>query len=392
MRLLRRGYEAVHEDRLARGGGDAYQTRMLGRRALVVRGEAGVRLFYDSSLVKRHHAIPFPLAGLLFGRGALHGLDDDEHRSHRTVFAEVLVPTRSATLVGTATGRLEDAAARWNARVDLFDEFVELYGTTVIEWAGVDVSRRQARAMSHVLVAIVDGFGFSMPAYAKAWVARARANRWAAAQVRSVRQGRHTPPPGSALAAWAATELKDAVAAVELLNVLRPTVALAWFATFAAVALEEHPRWRQRLATSEPGPEHIAFAHEVRRTSPFAPVLAGRFREATSYAGIEMAAGQRVVLDLWGTNHDEARYDAPGEFRPERFLERAPGTHDLVPQGGGTSEGHRCPGEPMVVDLLAETVRVLAGVDYALASDGSYDLHRIPTRPDDRLVVSGRRR
>jgi hypothetical protein len=44
-----------------------------------------------------------------------------------------------------------------------------------------------------------------------------------------------------------------------------------------------------------------------------------------------------------------------------------------------------------VVDLLAETVRVLAGVDYALASDGSFDLHRMPTRPDDRLVVSGRR-
>ena len=391
VRLLRRGYEAVREDRLARGGDDTYLSRMLGRRTLVVRGEPGVRFFYDESLVERHHAVPFPLAGLLFGRGALHGLDDEEHRDHRAVFTEVLAPSRSATLVGTASGRLEDAAARWNGRVDLFDELVELYGTTVIEWAGVDVSRRQARATSHVLAAVVDGFGFSLPAYPKAWLARARANRWATAQVRSVRQGRHTPPPGSALAAWAGTGLKDHVAAVELLNVLRPTVAVAWFGVFAAVALEQQPRWRQRLATPAVGPEHVAFAHEVRRTAPFAPVLIGRLREDTSYDGVELPTGRRVVLDLCGTDQDVARYDDPEQFRPERFLERPPGPHDLVPQGGGPVGGHRCPGEPLTVDLLTETVRVLAGVDYALASDGSFDPHRMPTRPDDRLVVSGRR-
>jgi len=391
VRLLRRGYDALGEDRTAREGGDAYVSRMLGRRSLVVCGEEGVRFFYDEDRVKRHHAMPFPLAGLLFGRGAVHGLDDEKHAERREVFTEVLAPARFGILVQTAAGRLEDAAGRWKGRVDLFDELVELYGITVIEWAGADVSRRQARAMSHVLATVVDGFGFSMPAYAKAWVARRRANRWATAQVRSVRQGRHTPPPGSALAAWAATDLKDTVAGVELLNVLRPTVAVAWFGAFAAVAIEGHPRWRQRLATARVRPEHVAFAHEVRRTGPFAPALTGRLRGTTSYSGIDMAAGQRVVLDLWGTNHHRTRYDAPEEFRPERFLEHPPGADDLVPQGGGPPSGHRCPGEPLVVDLLAETVRVLAGVDYALASDGSFDRHRIPTRPDDRLVVSGRR-
>src|SRR4051794_29793937 len=66
--LLRHGYAAVARDRAGRGAGDDYPTRLLGRRALVVRSHDGVRTFYDEAIVRRKGAIPPPLAWLLFGR------------------------------------------------------------------------------------------------------------------------------------------------------------------------------------------------------------------------------------------------------------------------------------------------------------------------------------
>jgi hypothetical protein len=49
--LLRHGYDALTRLRAAAGGADWFEARMLGRRALVVRGEEGVRTFYDARLV-----------------------------------------------------------------------------------------------------------------------------------------------------------------------------------------------------------------------------------------------------------------------------------------------------------------------------------------------------
>src|SRR4051794_3870785 len=66
--LVRHGYDAVTTLRRKAGGADWFQARMLGRRALVVRGQEGVRTFYDPHLVTRKGAIPAPLRLLLFGR------------------------------------------------------------------------------------------------------------------------------------------------------------------------------------------------------------------------------------------------------------------------------------------------------------------------------------
>jgi fatty-acid peroxygenase len=47
---------------------------LLGRPALVVTGAVGVELFYDESRLRRHKAIPPPIALSLFAPGAVHAL------------------------------------------------------------------------------------------------------------------------------------------------------------------------------------------------------------------------------------------------------------------------------------------------------------------------------
>lgn len=388
LRLLRDGYRAVERDRADRGGGTTYVSRMLGRRAVVLGGEAGARVFYDEAVVERGGAIPPPLGWLLFGRGAVHSLDDEEHRSRKAMFLGLLGPQQVSACADLAHQRLEHVAEGWSGRdVDLHDELVVAYGGAVLQWVGVDLAELRLRDLSRRYATIVDGFGFAGPfVYARAWAARRATDRWARDLVRDVRAGTTEAAPGTVLAAIAASDLDDRTAAVELGNVVRPTTAVSWLGVHAAVALAEADGdLRRRLA--DPDPAHDAlrwsFAQEVRRTTPFVPALAGRVRSLTTHDGVELRPGDHVVLDVRGIDLDDAHYPDPVAFRAARFDGHEPGAYDLVPQGGGPPDGHRCPGESLTLQLLVRTVLVLAGADVPIAASGDHaaDLRRIPTRP-----------
>jgi fatty-acid peroxygenase len=72
--------------------------------------------------------------------------------------------------------------------------------------------------------------------------------------------------------------LSSRVAAAELLNVLRPTVAVAVLVVFAAHALHTRPEWRARLRERTDGGELGAFVEEARRFYPFFPSVVARSR------------------------------------------------------------------------------------------------------------------
>lgn len=383
LRLLRDGYRAVERDRAARGGAATYVSRMLGRRAVVLGGESGARVFYDESVVERSGAIPPPLGWLLFGRGAVHSLDDQEHRSRKAMFLGLLGPEQVSACADLAHERLVRAAEGWAARdVDLHDALVIAYGGAVLQWVGVDRAELSLRDLSRRYATIVDGFGFAGPVvYARAWAARRATDRWARDLVRDVRRGAVSPGTGTVLAAIAASDLDDRTAAVELGNVVRPTTAVSWLGVHAASALAGMPDdERARLADPAEDALRWSFAQEVRRTTPFVPALAGRVRRPTTHEGVELRPGDFVVLDVRGIDLDDAHYPDPVAFRAERFEQRTANDYDLVPQGGGRPEGHRCPGESLTLQLLVRTVQVLAGVDLPIAG-GHSDLRRIPTRP-----------
>jgi fatty-acid peroxygenase len=97
-----------------------------------------------------------------------------------------------------------------------------------------------------------------------------------------------------------------------------------------------------------------------------------------------------VVLDVYGTLHDPAHWDRPDVFRPERFLGGGLDPDLLVPQGGGdVGTGHRCPGEDVVLTMLAVAVQALAGARLALPpQDLRHDLTELPTRPRSGVLLT----
>jgi fatty-acid peroxygenase len=249
------------------------------------------------------------------------------------------------------------------------------------------------------LAAIVDGFGVPGPAMLRAAVARIRCQRWARPVIRRARRqiipGRPFTTPVGVVAT--ATDLDGYplplnTAATELLNLLRPTVAVAWLAAFGALALHQHPDWRRRLADEEPpgsgspaGPVARACAHETRRWAPFVPLLAAKAAMDLDLPQGRVRRGERVILDVQGTDHDPRNWPDPFTFDPDRFLpDDAPAHQDrFVAQGGGDPvTGHRCPGEPLAVELLAHTLHRLSRLPTTLPKQNlTYPLDRMPTRP-----------
>jgi len=392
--LSRNGYLALPQawERSADPEGDAMECRLLGRRALVVRGGHGARTFYDETLVQRRGAVPPPLANLIFGSGAVHGLDGNQHRARKALFVAAITPEGVAELGEEVARELQEAIRTWPQRapVRVFDELVSVYGACALRWAGVETAPREGASIARRLAWIVDGFGLSPGAYGRGWAARLWANRWASRVVREAREGHRHPSPGTMLAILShgdGSTLPLDTAAVELLNAIRPTVAVAWLGTFAALALARHPEYGPALAECGARDERWRFADEVRRLTPFVPALAGRVRRSTSWQGHRIEPGDLVVLDVPGTNRHRSWGD-PEVFRPERFLDHDRDAFELVPQGGGDVRlGHRCPGEPIALTLLDRTLHQLARTGWSVSTTDP-ELRRIPNLPGDGLVVT----
>ncbi|MBV9832328.1 MAG: cytochrome P450 [Marmoricola sp.] len=364
---------------------------VLGRPALVVRGEAGARLFYNRDLTAREGVVPAPLAGLLFGTGALHGLDGEPHLQRKEMFLEALDSRRVRAFGDLVAARLHDEVATWGSRAPfpVFDELGRVYGSAVMEWTGIRQSPGEAARRSRQMAEIVDGFGFRPGAYARGWAARLRANRWAAQLVRDARRRPSEIPTGSmldVLSRGPGLEVPAEVAGVELLNVVRPTVAVAWFGTFAVQALAEHPSYGIRLTGSDGRRWRWAFAQEVRRFYRFVPALAARVTRPCTFQNHSLHVGERIVLDVPAVDFDPRRWTEPKQFRPERFLDDEPNAYDLVPHGGGELSGHRCPGEGVSMTLLDHTLEALARTPYTVEA-GPTDWTRIPALPPRGLLL-----
>src|SRR5207237_3955437 len=123
-----------------------------------------------------------------------------------------------------------------------------------------------------------------------------------------IERARAGEAPGTVLASVAAWTDRDGaplpagIAAIELLNLLRPTVAVAQFLVFAALAMSVLPGERARLQDDPDYP--AAYALEGRRRAPFFPVIAGRATDRLEWQGHGFAPHDWVMLDLYGTNHD----------------------------------------------------------------------------------------
>jgi cytochrome P450 len=79
-----------------------------------------------------------------------------------------------------------------------------------------------------------------------------------------------------------------------------------------------------------------ATLQETLRHRPVLPNVAPRFvAEPIEVGGFPYPAGVCLVANAYLLHHDASVYPDPYAFRPERFLDEAPGTYTWIPFGGG---------------------------------------------------------
>src|SRR3546814_10136908 len=144
----------------------------------------------------------------------------------------------------------------------------ELLTRSVCGWAGVPLPEAEVGRRAAELTALFDYAGSVGPKHWWSRLSRRRSESWIEGIVEQIRPGDLSPPEGSAarvIATWRAQDgavLSPRIAAVELLNILRPAVAVSVFIVFAAHSLPRFPACRRELQTGGASP--VLFVTEVR--------------------------------------------------------------------------------------------------------------------------------
>ncbi len=132
--------------------------------------------------------------------------------------------------------------------------------------------------------------------------------------------------------------------------------ALAWaFERLVAV-----PDVLDRLAAAVAGGDDAyvtATIQETLRSRPVLPNTAPRLvRKPIEVGGWHYEPGCALVANAYLMHHDPDIYPEPYTFRPERFLEKPPGTYSWIPFGGGR---RRCLGASFALLEMKLVIRAI---------------------------------
>ncbi|GGF25586.1 fatty-acid peroxygenase [Halobacillus andaensis] len=395
--VLRQGYRFLPK-RFERLHTDIFQTTLLAEKVICVTGEEGARLFYDKEKFQRKGALPKRIEKSLFGENAIQGMDGHPHEHRKLLFMSLMTPDHLERLSNITTAQWRKKAYEWtpDGEIILFEEAKEVLCRAACEWAGIPLEENEVTERAEQLWSMIDAFGAVGPRHWKGRKARAESEKWMKKKILDVREQRLQAPGDSALYQMASHKdiegnpLDPQIAAVELLNVIRPTVAVATYVAFGALALHDDEEQEGKVREAE-SPYIEMFTQEIRRLFPFVPFLGARVRRDFIWNGFHFKKGRLVLLDIHGTDHDSRLWEDPHKFKPERFQEWKGGLFDLIPQGGGEHyTGHRCPGEWITIETIKSSMRFLTNdLEYDVPSqDLSYSLTRMPSLPKSGVVLT----
>ncbi|HEX2949188.1 MAG TPA: cytochrome P450, partial [Armatimonadota bacterium] len=398
--LLRDGY-AFTSKRCERLQANAFETRIMLQKVICAMGEEAATMFYRPGRFTRQHAMPLTTLVLLQDHGSAQLEEGAAHRRRKEMFMAMMKPERVAQLAMELETQWHGCIAHWmhKKEVILHCEAEELLCRAICQWAGLSITDEIVRRRARELSAMIEGTGAVGPRNWKGMLLRSRTERWARRIIADVRADRMRVSEGSPVSVIAHHRDEDGElldvrsAAVELINLLRPTVAVARYVTFSALAMHQYPACRQRLQVGDE--DYLEwFVQGVRRFYPFFPFVGGRVLEEFDWRGMHFAKGTWVILDLYGTNHDPRIWGDPEVFRPERFRDWNHSPFNFFPQGGGDFDlGHRYAGEWITIEMVKSAVRLLVSIDYDVPQqDLGFNLSRMPAIPESRFILRNVRR
>lgn len=395
--FLRDGYRFIPK-RARRHRSDIFTTRLMLRKAICVTGPDAAEMFYQPDRFRRVGAMPPTTFRLLQDVGSVQSLEGEAHHHRKGMFLSMMTLDNIDALLRISDDVWQESIDAWprQGRIVFLDEAERLLTIVALRWSGLetdpDTVERRAREFS----AMVTGSGSVGTETARGLLLRQRTEFWARRVIRKIRSGRIALPENAPAAIIAQHRDADGhllpakVAGVELINVLRPIVAVARYIVFSAHALATYPGSR-RFAASENQEDVECFAQEVRRFYPFFPFIGGIATSPIEWNDHTIEEGDWVILDIYGTNHDQRTWTTPERFDPARFRDWDENAYTFIPQGGGDIfTTHRCAGEWITIALLKQAAGKLStAMTYDLPKqDLSISLRKMPAQPASGLIMA----
>ncbi len=401
LNLLEEGYPFI-KNRMDLYKCNIFETHIMGKKAICISGEEACKIFYNEELFQRKGVMPKRIQKTLFGVNAIQGMDNKAHDLRKHFFMSLMTEDHQKKLGELFEKEMEASADKWvnMKEVVLFHEAKNNLCRAACYWTGVPLLESDVESRADDFCAMIDGFGGVGPRYWKGKAARNRTEAWIEAIIEDVRQGKLTVKDDSPLNQMAFHKEPDGnlmelqMAAKELINVIRPIVAISTYITFTALAMYEHPECQEELMSGD-NKYFEMFVQEVRRYYPFTPFLGAEVHKDFNWNQYEFKKGVLVLLDVYGMNHDSKIWNNPDEFQPKRFEEQKNRTYSFIPQGGGDpGKGHRCPGEGITIEIMKASLNFLVNkVDFEVPEqDLRYSLSRIPTLPESGFIMKNIRR
>ncbi|MCM3598130.1 cytochrome P450 [Metabacillus idriensis] len=399
--LMREGYMYILNRRQSFNS-NVFETRLLGKKAICMVGNEAAEVFYDSEKFKRKDAAPNRAVQTLFGKNGVQALDDQNHKHRKEMFMSIMSPDGLKELTDITKKQWDMAVVKWGQmdKVVLYEEVKEIMCRTACQWAGVPLVEDDVKKMTKDLAAMFESPAAIGPNH---WIGRNARNQVEKSieeLIDKVRDGKVNPPENTALNRFSWHQdlegnlLDTETAAVEVINILRPIVAIAIFINFTALAVHHYPEERDKL---ESGDERYAqmFVQEVRRFYPFFPFVVALVKKDFIWNSYKFEEGTLTLLDLYGTNHDPEIWDNPDIFSPDRFAEWEGSPFSFIPHGGGDYiMGHRCAGEWATIEIMKVSLDYLTNqMDYEVPDqDLSYSMVSMPSIPHSKVVLKNVKR
>jgi len=136
--FLREGYNFI-SNRCNDLGADGFETRLMLRPILCLRGESAAQLFYGEDQFTRKGAMPPSTLRLLQDKGSVQSLDGQAHRHRKRMFAQLLIDTPPDQMVSLFERHWQEAAIAWAAKgkTELFAASNMVLTRAAWEWSGL---------------------------------------------------------------------------------------------------------------------------------------------------------------------------------------------------------------------------------------------------------------
>lgn len=398
----RQGYRMLEELR-KEADAPVVKAKLFNKEAIVIYGEKAAKQFYNPRNFKRRGAMPKLVLKTLFGKEGVQTLDGAEHHHRKAIFMDLMTPERMEEYHQILEQRLVHALAQQHGQFELFDLSKHVLFTTICEWSGInlsDKSKEEIRQLANYQISMISGTVTSPIDHIKGVENRKKSEKWAQDLIVSARENPIAGKEQIPLYAFAqATDLNGQllpteVAAVELLNIIRPTVALTVWAALMGHALFSRPDLKQQLQNDFVGLQD-SFIQEMRRYYPFFPMLPAIAVKEVEIDGYRVPKDSWVLLDLYGTDHDERTIEAPESFMIKRYLGRTKEIsyeeeYEMLAQGGGDfRQMHRCAGEWITLhSLRVFSEQLVNHFEFSIPEqDWTIPVDQFPTYPNSRVLL-----